>query len=88
MTRAQTTIAGLEVVWLGRNSEYAKVLHKASGKVAVKFASRPLPFGKREFIERLDRSSMNTLNWDRPEAELGGAEVYELIAKAKGEILP
>lgn len=83
-----TSLPGLSVHWRKSGSSlYATVVHVASGTAVVRFTNAPLPFGKREFVKRLDASDLGLVDWTRPADEIVKTVNYNLILDTRNAIL-
>lgn len=90
MTRdtLNTTIPGLSIDWTKIGGKlYATVIHSGSGLKVVRFTDAPLPFGKKEFIKRLDESAFRDINWTKSAEELGTSEILQLTISVKRKVL-
>jgi hypothetical protein len=83
-----TKIPGLSIEFtkIGSNL-WTKVCHEGSEFFVLKFDKSPLPFGKREFIKRLDASCLTSVDWTQAPDVLATKEIFDIVCKAKLEIL-
>lgn len=83
-----TKIPGLTVEFIKIGAHlWAKVCHKDSDFFVARFQNEPLPFGKREFIKRLDASCINSVDWTQSAEKLRTEENFDIVSKARIEIL-
>lgn len=87
--RVDTTIPGLRVAFQKVASYlYACAIHTESGLVALRFESDPLPFGKREFVRRLDNSRAAEIDWtESADSIMGDVAKALLVRRLRREIL-
>lgn len=86
--KTDTKIPGLTIDFQKSGANlYAYIVHKSSNSRVVKFNNAPLPFGKREFVKRVDQSRLTEIDWTKSDTELATKENFDLSIKAKLEIL-
>lgn len=83
-----TEIPGLTIEWKEISGKlYANLIHIDSNLKVIQFTNAPLPFGKKEFIRRLDSSAFAFVDWTRAAVELARPETAMLAMEVKKEIL-
>lgn len=86
--KTNTKIPGLSVEFSESCANlYATVYHVSSDKRVLNFKNAPLPFGKREFVKRLDSSALTEIDWTQDEEKLATKEIFDIVLKAQGQVL-